>query len=671
MSGSVRLFFLFLFCLQKIYGQINCTFPGQTPISAVPVCGSEPLTVNTPTFCGTTAVPVACGSGFSYQNTNPTFFRMACFSSGTLGFLIRPDQATANFDWQLFDITGRNPYDIFTEPALFVAANWSPEPGETGASDDGSELLVCYGSGQAVFSKMPQILQGRTYLLMVANQGSAGNYQLTITGGSAGIADPVEPRMDHISVSCDGKRLLLRLNKKIDCSTVAADGSDFLLSNGIAVTAAIPGDCSSLFGSDSIFLTLAQALPPGQYSLLIKKGSDNNSLLDLCDKVIPEGQTLLFTAGTDPPVIPESVVTNGCRSETIRIRFSDDILCASVAADGSQFSITGPGPAGLSSAMPLNCNNLGLCREILLRFEFPLSAAGDYLVKLNAAGINGQLILDECGRPVMNAAEDRKFTITAPLSALFRYTADENCAGSTYRFIHTGSGQASQWYWQFGNKGNSTEPAPVFTFSESGNHLVRLIVSNSLCSDTAEQTLTGYSPVKSQFSTGGNICPGDTLAVVNESSGSIDFWKWDWGNNTGSDQFIPANVRFPAPATEQTILISLVAGNSRRGCYDTSRRTVQLLSSCIVSVPSAFTPNNDGLNDFLFPLNADKVTAPRFRVYNRSGQLVFASQSATGRWDGRINGELQETGIYAWLFSYTDRRSGKPVILKGTVLLIR
>lgn len=196
--------------------QPNCTFPGQTPVSAIPVCGSEPFTINTPTYCGITNVPVPCPGGFSYQNTNPNFFRMACFSSGSLGFLINPSVATANYDWQLFDITSRNPFDIFTATNAFVACNWSAEPGETGASDDGTELIVCAGSGLNTYSKMPQVLQGHTYLLMVANQSaSGGTYQLTITGGTASITDAIDPKMDYAMVSCDGLRITLRLNKKL------------------------------------------------------------------------------------------------------------------------------------------------------------------------------------------------------------------------------------------------------------------------------------------------------------------------------------------------------------------------------------------------------------------------------------------------------------------------
>jgi gliding motility-associated-like protein len=95
------------------------------------------------------------------------------------------------------------------------------------------------------------------------------------------------------------------------------------------------------------------------------------------------------------------------------------------------------------------------------------------------------------------------------------------------------------------------------------------------------------------------------------------------------------------------------------------------LGSGYIAVPSAFTPNADGLNDWLGPLNALKADDLRFRVFNRMGQLVFETKDWTRQWDGNINGVLQDTGIYAWLLSFTHHDTGEKIFMKGTTLLIR
>jgi hypothetical protein len=214
----------------------QCNNPGQTPETAFLVCGSDAYVMNNPEFCGLQRVATPCPAGYTYENTNPHFFRMNCFSSGTLGFIIEPDEAVANYDWQLFDITSTNPNDMFTNPALFVACNWSADPGTTGASIDGTDLIVCGGPGGALFSKMPVITAGRSYLLMVSDKSfSLQGYQLTFTGGTASITDLEEPALYRTLTGCSSITVTVRLNKKILCTSIASDGSDFQISGGTAI----------------------------------------------------------------------------------------------------------------------------------------------------------------------------------------------------------------------------------------------------------------------------------------------------------------------------------------------------------------------------------------------------------------------------------------------------
>jgi gliding motility-associated-like protein len=94
------------------------------------------------------------------------------------------------------------------------------------------------------------------------------------------------------------------------------------------------------------------------------------------------------------------------------------------------------------------------------------------------------------------------------------------------------------------------------------------------------------------------------------------------------------------------------------------------LDNCYIAVPTAFTPNGDGLNDYLYPLNAYKATNLSFKVFNRTGQLVFETKDWTVKWDGTIKGAKQASGVYVWMLDYNDV-TGKRISLKGTTLLIR
>ncbi len=669
MLNQKLILFFFLLVAGALPAQQICTTPGQTPVSALPVCGSEPFTINTPNYCGNTNIPVPCAGGFSYQNTNPNFFRMACFSSGTLGFVINPSDNTANYDWQLFDITSRNPFDIFTEPSTFVACNWSSEPGETGASDNGTELIICAGSGLSTYSQMPQLIQGHSYLLMVANQtASGGTYQLTFTGGTASITDAIDPKMDYALVSCNGLKMTVKLNKKIVCGSIAADGSDFSLSNGTAILSAVAADCSSSFGSDSIYLTLAQPLANGNYTLQINIGSDNNTLIDVCNKNIIAGQTLGFTVSDLQRSSPSQATVFSCAPGYARISFNRPVRCNSLLADGSQFSITGPQPVQVTAAQNPNCSNNQLTSEIYLVFASPVRTAGNYTINLNTVP---QLLLDECGIAAVNAGIRPFFTTTVPVSAEFSFIKNEGCKGSQFIFSHDGANAVNNWSWSFGNSGGSNLQNPVYAFPTGGQHLVQLAVSNGICTDTIRQTLTSIESIKAAFETDVLVCPGDTLHFLNKSTGSIDRWEWNFGNGDISMLPLPRNFRYRPVSTETVFPVTLIVYNNTLNCSDTARRLVRVLNSCIIAVPTAFSPNGDGLNDYLYPLNTTRTEQPRFSVYNRNGQLVYFSNLPAGKWDGRVNGRLQDAGIYVWIFSYTDAQTKKPVLLKGTALLVR
>jgi gliding motility-associated-like protein len=92
---------------------------------------------------------------------------------------------------------------------------------------------------------------------------------------------------------------------------------------------------------------------------------------------------------------------------------------------------------------------------------------------------------------------------------------------------------------------------------------------------------------------------------------------------------------------------------------------------CPLGIPNAFTPNGDGRNDRFRAKYGSGISKYRLRIFNRFGQLVFESADQLNGWDGSMAGKNQPAGTYAWYVQYTDVVNGKPVVLKGTVTLIR
>lgn len=138
----------------------TCTNLGQNPGTAFPVCGSTSFNQSTVDICGARIIPSQCPSNAGlFQDKNPYWYSFTCYTPGTLGFVITPTNLDDDYDWQLFDVTGADPAEVYTNDALFVACNWSGESGKTGSSAAGASFVNCAGFGVPLYSKMPTLLR--------------------------------------------------------------------------------------------------------------------------------------------------------------------------------------------------------------------------------------------------------------------------------------------------------------------------------------------------------------------------------------------------------------------------------------------------------------------------------------------------------------------------------
>ena len=86
-------------------------------------------------------------------------------------------------------------------------------------------------------------------------------------------------------------------------------------------------------------------------------------------------------------------------------------------------------------------------------------------------------------------------------------------------------------------------------------------------------------------------------------------------------------------------------------------------------IPTAFTPNGDGLND-LFKVQANFVPNTfEMSIFNRKGELMFLTQNMGIGWDGQFHGQTLPSGVYVCVIKYTDRE-GKMQKKQGQVMLL-
>ncbi len=243
------------------------------------------------------------------------------------------------------------------------------------------------------------------------------------------------------------------------------------------------------------------------------------------------------------------------------------------------------------------------------------------------------------------------------------------CLGSS---VHFRTSRGAEYSWSPATDLSATTiQNPVASPAVTTLYTVKVTDSNG-CSDTAQVKITLLNSVALKAGISGTefLCrPADSAFVYDNSKGDIRYRRWDFGNGITGETPTPA-VQYYYPGDNSTAYTIKLLVSDTAGCTDTASRVLKVVDNCYIAVPTAFSPNNDGRNDYLYPINAYKVRSLVFKVYNRKGQLIFESHDRQHKWDGTYRGEPQDSGTYLWTFQYVED-DGKLVSLSGNTVLIR
>jgi gliding motility-associated-like protein len=225
--------------------------------------------------------------------------------------------------------------------------------------------------------------------------------------------------------------------------------------------------------------------------------------------------------------------------------------------------------------------------------------------------------------------------------------------------------------WTFDSTLTSSQQNPTMIYTKFGGKSTELIVTNGFCSDTTVQDFyLNHDSLDARFAGPDYYCPNDVAYFRDTSVGKVIAWKWLFGNGGTSDQQFPPPQLYSTLEKERVFPVRLIV-ESNKLCFDTALKFIKVLNNCYIAVPTAFTPNHDGKNDYLYPLNAYKATRLEFRVFNKYGQQLFETKDWTRKWDGTFNGTEQPSGVYVWMLEYTNITNSKRIFQKGTTVLIR
>lgn len=217
------------------------------------------------------------------------------------------------------------------------------------------------------------------------------------------------------------------------------------------------------------------------------------------------------------------------------------------------------------------------------------------------------------------------------------------CSTQTINIDITGTGTGYVW------QDNST--LPTYTITSSGIYWV--IVTNAAgCTSTDSMTAIFDFPPFIFAPNDTVICDGEEIILAPLSSGS-----YVWNNGTSN-----------SPITVGSDGLYIVYTANICGSASDSVRVTTEKCSCLLDVPNAFSPNDDGINDVFYVRGYCDIFL--LRIYDRWGEKVFETSDITQGWNGIYKGKKMNSGIFNFYFVVRPDSEDKQV-KKGNLSLIR
>ena len=102
-------------------------------------------------------------------------------------------------------------------------------------------------------------------------------------------------------------------------------------------------------------------------------------------------------------------------------------------------------------------------------------------------------------------------------------------------------------------------------------------------------------------------------------------------------------------------------------CTDSVIKNLTINPIYLTFIPDAFSPNNDGDNDYFYP-SIIGGNSYNMKIYNRWGGIIYNEDDGT--WNGKSNNNALEIGLYSYSILVNDFKN-KPFIYTGIVNLIK
>lgn len=251
---------------------------------------------------------------------------------------------------------------------------------------------------------------------------------------------------------------------------------------------------------------------------------------------------------------------------------------------------------------------------------------------------------------------------------------DFGCDGQVITDIRNLSDKNGSYLWEYSDGNvdkNVFEPKPIFS-ADYNPITIKLTVRTfpDGCSDHAEKTLVVRENPIADFilsdTTGCESLGG--VATSTSTNANTLLWQFNGIDKSGATE---VGYTF---GKEGKHIIKLIASYDDM-CVDSLSKSISA-EECETYVPNAFTPNNDGNNDYFTVYGTPTIKKVNtLKIYDRWGVLVFEKKDFPPNvekegWDGTKSGKKMNSGVFMWL-TEVEYFDGTHEFLRGNVTLIK
>ncbi|MBX2939377.1 MAG: PKD domain-containing protein [Ferruginibacter sp.] len=242
------------------------------------------------------------------------------------------------------------------------------------------------------------------------------------------------------------------------------------------------------------------------------------------------------------------------------------------------------------------------------------------------------------------------------------------CPGEGFQFITQSTGTVTFSPALYLDNPNSTDPYVIP--EESIEYTILSTDSLGCFTDSVKSKITLHPKPFLEAGEDLQLDYGSTFLLDPQTD--IEPLQYQW---TSSNGYVSCPTCSQISGTVDKNTTYTVEITNQKGCKNTDQvKVVVRCSSKKLLLPTAFTPNGDGLNDFFYPISRGFSEIRSFTIFDRSGMKVFERKNMIPNqpnmgWDGRIRGSFPNTSSFVWMAQVEC--DGQIIVRKGTFTLIQ